>query len=156
MMLRKFGTLSLFLWCLTAPFLNAQTYSVVYSFQGSPDGAYPSVKLIFDRAGNLYGTTSQGGTSNAGTIFKIDTSSEETVLYSFTGGTDGGAPSSDLILDANGNIYGTTLSGGALGQGTAFQLGTDGINGVIHYFGARKDGDSPAAALAWDASGNLY
>jgi uncharacterized repeat protein (TIGR03803 family) len=94
--------------------------TVLYSFTG-PDGAYPIGALVRDAAGNLYGTTEVGGnlsdcsSSNGpgcGVVFKIDPSGKETVLYSFTGGADGKYPTSSLVLDSAGNLYGTTIMGG--------------------------------------------
>jgi uncharacterized repeat protein (TIGR03803 family) len=78
--------------------------------------------VIRDTAGNLYGTTIGGGASGHGTIFKLDASGKETVLYSFAGGTDAAAPDADLLRDAAGNLYGTTIAGGASGAGTVFKL----------------------------------
>jgi len=98
------------------------TESVLYSFSGAPDGANPTAGLIQDAAGNLYGTTSAGGASGFGTVFKLDTTGKETVLYSFTGGTDGATPFAGLIRDAAGNFYGTAYGGGASGIGTVFKL----------------------------------
>src|SRR5271157_5755669 len=95
---------------------QAQTYteSVLYSFTGYPgDGAIPYAGLVRDAQGNLYGTTSGGGASSAGTVFKVDTTGKETVLYSFTvGGQDGVLPYAGLVRDAQGNLYGTTSYGG--------------------------------------------
>lgn len=91
--------------------------SVIYAFQGTPtDGAGPVGPLVFDQAGNLYGATSGGGASNWGTVFKLVPSSggqwNEVILYQFTGGADGANPSSGVIMDAAGNLYGTTTNGG--------------------------------------------
>jgi len=77
---------------------------------------------VLDAQGNLYGTTNRGGASYYGTVFKLDTAGKETVLYSFTGGADGGYPYAGLVLDAQGNLYGTTYGGGAAGFGTVFKL----------------------------------
>src|SRR6185369_11820998 len=91
--------------------------TVLYRFQGGGDGANPLAGLLMDGAGNLFGTTSQGGgcLNVCGTIFMIDTFNNESVLYSFTGGGDGGNPTSSLVMDAKGNLYGTTSLGGAGG-----------------------------------------
>jgi uncharacterized repeat protein (TIGR03803 family) len=70
--------------------------------------------------GNLYGTTSEGGGSGAGTVFKLDATGKESVLYSFTGGADGGSPRADLMMDKSGNLYGT--AGGGIGYGVVFKL----------------------------------
>ena len=88
--------------------------TVVHSFAGGADGATPFAALITDTAGNLYGTTASGGAGGVGTVFQMDTAGNETVLYSFTYGEDGGVPVSAMIRDAAGNIYGTTENGGAL------------------------------------------
>src|SRR6478672_10353129 len=94
---------------------SGASFATLYLFNGSPDGRYPN-GLIRDTAGNLYGTTAAGGSSTncpwgCGTIFKLDTTGIETVLYSFAGGRDGEIPSA-LVLDAAGNLYGTTDDGG--------------------------------------------
>jgi len=81
--------------------------TVLYSFTGGADGANPTAGVIRDSAGNLYGTTYQGGASNAGAVYKVDTSGNATVLHSFTG-ADGGQTSSGVIRDSAGNLYGTT------------------------------------------------
>ena len=81
---------------------------MLYSFTGGTDGGIPWVVLIRDSAGNLYGTTASGGASNAGVVFKLDTAGNETVLYSFTGGADGGTPYTGVILGPDGNLYGTS------------------------------------------------
>lgn len=90
------------------------TETILHSFAGgTTDGAQPDAGLIMDSAGNLYGTTADGGTYGAGTVFKISANGTETVLYSFAGGTtDGAQPEAGLIMDSTGNLYGTTRSGG--------------------------------------------
>ena len=117
------------------------------------DGAGPAGGVAFDRAGNLFGTTSGGGLFNAGTVFKLSRDGQEQVLYSFTGGADGGYPGSGVVLDAAGNVYGTTSFGGASGQGVVYQiqegvekvlLGFDGVNG------------SEPNSITRDAQGNIY
>ncbi len=95
--------------------------TVLYSFLGGADGAYPRAGLILDAAGNLYGTTSAGGSADAGVVFKIDATGRETVLYTFTGGADGREPLAGLILDPAGNLYGSTDQGGT--QNDANPLG---------------------------------
>ena len=99
--------------------------TVLYSFTGGTkgDGANPEAGLVQDTHGNLYGTTISGGAHGYGTVFEVDTTGKETVLYSFTGANgDGGAPRAGLVLDMQGNLYGTTTGGGASGAGTVFQL----------------------------------
>ena len=140
------------------PGAQAQTYTVLYRFKGSPtDGAHPEYgHLIADSAGNLYGTTEGGGASNAGVVFKVDLKTVETVLYSFTGGADGANPYSGLIRDSAGNFYGTTKSGGASNAGVVFKLDTAGTETVLHSFTGGADGANPYAGLIRDSAGNLY
>lgn len=96
--------------------------SVVYTFQGGRDGASPSGSLTMDSAGNLYGTTSSGGDAhNDGTVFKLTPSGIETILHRFNN-TDGSNPNAGVILDSQGNLYGTTTYGGAFGEGVVFQI----------------------------------
>jgi uncharacterized repeat protein (TIGR03803 family) len=86
---------------------------VVHNFTGGRDGWYPNGDLIHDAAGNLYGTANNGGGSNkAGTVFKLDPTGAESILYAFTGKSDGAAPASPLFRDPAGNFYGTTYQGG--------------------------------------------
>jgi uncharacterized repeat protein (TIGR03803 family) len=93
----------------------------LYDFAGSPDGCFSKGGLVQDTAGNLYGTTQLGGLYDAGTVFKLDTTNQLTVLYSFTGGTDGAYPKTPVTLDQSGTIYGTEESGG-VGFGTVFKV----------------------------------
>ena len=96
--------------------------TVLHSFAGGTDGASPYAGLILDTAGNLYGTTVYGGTSNRGTVFKLDQNGNETVLHSFSY-ADGAYPYGGLIRDSAGHLFGTTTYGGAGdGSGTAFEL----------------------------------
>jgi uncharacterized repeat protein (TIGR03803 family) len=131
--------------------------TVLYSFTGGADGSEPFAGLVRDAAGNLYGTTASGGTSpfGNGVVFKLDTTGKETVLYTFTGGADGGEPFAALVKDAAGNLYGTTIAGGAFGQGTVFKLDTTGKETVLHSFDG-SDGAYPSEDLTRDAAGNLY
>jgi uncharacterized repeat protein (TIGR03803 family) len=141
--------------------------NALYSFAGGGDPKFPYAGLVFDKAGNLYGTTELGGSNNQGTVFKMTPTSNggwtETVLYNFTGGTDGGQPYASLVLDAAGNLYGTTNFGGSancnLGCGTVFKLtpGSGGWNETVLYtFSGGSDGREPYARLRFDAAGNLY
>jgi uncharacterized repeat protein (TIGR03803 family) len=139
--------------------------TVLHSFAGYPtDGANPIGALIMDKAGNLYGTTPFGGAGTCnvvapgcGTVFKLDTSGNETVLHSFTGGDGANPYYGALIMDTAGNLYGTTLSGGASGGGTVFKLDASGNETVLHSFpGYPGDGESLWGGLIMDATGNLY
>lgn len=107
---------------LFAGLLQAQTLSVLHPFTGGEVGADPLVGVSIDKAGNLYGTTSGGGSSNDGTVFEFSPSGTHTILYTFTGGADGAEPGSDLILDKQGNLYGTTIGGGTLGLGVVYKV----------------------------------
>ena len=133
--------------------------TVLYSFTGGADGESPRGSLLRDAPGNLYGHTKSGGNYGYGTLFKLDTTDQETVLYSFTGGTDGNWPG-NFVRDAQGNLYGTTQYGGAYGEGTVFKLtpNPDGTwsETVLHSFtGTGGDGVTPDG-LVQDAFGNLY
>ena len=96
--------------------------TILYNFTGGADGAGPMAGVVMDSAGNLYGTTFSGGSANAGTVFKLDTSGEETILHSFTGIKDGENPYAGIVMDKVGNLYGATPTGGAGGQGTVFKI----------------------------------
>ena len=132
------------------------TESVLYTFTGGADGEYPNGGLIRDSAGNLYGTTSFGGTG-FGTVFKLDPAGVETVLYNFTGGLDGTLPQGNLVRDSNGNFFGITNSGGIHGYGTIYKLDKNGKHTVLYRFKGRlTDGNNPIVGLVRDAAGNLY
>jgi uncharacterized repeat protein (TIGR03803 family) len=139
------------------PRAQAQTFKVVYNFTGGTDGGNPLDGFIADSAGNLYATTNAGGTSGNGTVFKISKSAEESVMYSFAGGTDGANPQGGLIIDKAGNLYGTTNAGGGVEDaGTVFEITAAGEEEVLYTFPAGKNGAFPEAGLAVDAEGNLY
>jgi len=141
---------------------------VLHSFPGGKDGASPLAGLIRDANGNVYGTIIGGGgtgcfdSHGCGVVFKVNSSDKETRLHTFSGGSDGGNPQSDLIRDANGNIYGTTTSGGdascdaPYGCGVAFKLNPKGVYSVLHTFTGGTDGANPPAGLIRDASGDFY
>ena len=138
---------------------------VLYSFTGGADGAQPHQALIFDQAGNLYGTTFYGGTYGAGTVYRLSPNGDgtwnQTVLYSFTGGADGGYTDwGRLAFDAAGNLYGVTVFAGQYGQGTLFKLAPnpDGTwtESVLHQFTGGEDGSMPRTTPFLDTAGNLY
>jgi uncharacterized repeat protein (TIGR03803 family) len=135
---------------------QGQTFTVLHSFAGGTDGAYPFASLTRDGAGNLYGTTSLGGPSNSGTVFKVDKTDKESVLYSFTGGADGGGLTAGLIRDAAGNFYGTTRQDSVSGNGTVFKLDKTGKELVLYRFTGTTDGSIPEAGLIRDPAGNFY
>jgi uncharacterized repeat protein (TIGR03803 family) len=154
--------------------VDAMGEKILHSFAGPPggggDGAYSGQGVIRDAAGNLFGVTGAGGTYGAGVVYKVDSSANETLLYSFTGGLDGGGPYSALLEDAEGNLYGTTQAGGNLncagesGCGVVFELSPQqGVNWketVLYTFCSLPnctDGEQPLAGpLVRDAAGNLY
>ncbi len=151
-----------------APGAWAQSkFKTLHQFTGGKGGSVPAASLVFDQAGNLYGTTQYGGTQGLGVVFKMtpstDGSWKEKVLHEFTGGDDGSNPSAGLIFGQTGNLYGTTASGGAHGGGVVFQLApnTKGswTESVLYSFCSLRncgDGASPLAGLIFDAAGNLY
>jgi uncharacterized repeat protein (TIGR03803 family) len=142
------------------------TYQALYNFcpnSGCSDGSYPTSGVIFDRAGNLYGTTFSGGAYNGGTVFELTRNKgtwTEKVLHSFTGGNDGIGPEAGLVIDANGHLYGTTFFGGLYHGGMVFELIPN--NGTwtekaLHWFKeSGKGGSNPDASLVLDKSGNVY
>jgi uncharacterized repeat protein (TIGR03803 family) len=153
-----------------SPTAVAQTFKVLYKFRSYPDGNTPLGGLLMDAAGNLYGTTKYGGSHEGcpgkwqcGTVFKLDTNGVETVLYDFTG-PDGANPTSNLIMDAKGNLYGTTEFGGDTsncagisyaGCGVVFKLsGTK--ETVLYRFTGGGDGAWPLAGVIMDGAGALY
>jgi uncharacterized repeat protein (TIGR03803 family) len=149
---------------------QAQSESVLYNFCSAgtscPDGEGSSSSLIADAAGNFYGTTQFGGTGSGyghGTVFEISPNANgswtETVLYAFTGGAHGGNPVSPVMLDSQGNLYGTAQNGGASNYGVVFMLSQAGqswTETVLHSFSGEKDGINPTSGLIMDSSGNLY
>jgi len=135
------------------------TYSLLYSFQCSPDGEYPEAGLVRDTSGNLYGTTYEGGQFGYGTVVEVTPSGTETVLHSFAGApSDGENPSvASLALDPAGNLYGTTPSGGEFGAGVVFKwTATTGGEPILYNFTGGTDGGGPLGGLARDGAGNLY
>lgn len=140
------------------------TETVLHSFgDGTTDGRTPYAGLVRDKAGNLCGTTYEGGgigcIDGCGTVFKVDTTGTETVLHSFAGGTtDGCFPYAGLLLDKAGNLYGTTQACGASSSGTVFRLSKSGKETILHNFaGGTADGANPLyASLLTDTKGALY
>jgi uncharacterized repeat protein (TIGR03803 family) len=132
---------------------------VLYTFrEKNKGGVNPQAGLVRDMTGTLYGTTYSGGTFGQGTVFEVDRDGRESVLYSFTGyPSDGGGPQGGLIMDAKGNLYGTTSAGGTSTWGTVFMVDQAGKETVLHNFGgAPNDGGQPSAGLIFDEDGNLY
>ena len=132
--------------------------TVIHNFAvANNDGSFPEDGVIIDSQGNLYGTTLYGGSANFGTVFKISPAGSETILHSFTGGSDGIRPYGPLLRDKNGNLYGTTAVGGAYSYGTIYQLTPNGNETILHYFNPdQHDGAGPVTGLTTDKQGNLY
>jgi uncharacterized repeat protein (TIGR03803 family) len=130
--------------------------TVLHNFTGGADGGLPYGGVIRDSKGNLYGTAEVGGASGAGVVFKVDKFGNETVLYSFTGGADGGYPLAGVIQDSAGNSYGTTNGGGASGAGVVFKVDKAGNETVLYAFTGGADGGFPVGGLIRDSAGNSY
>lgn len=139
-------------------FAQAQTEIILYNFGSFPlDGGGPRAGVVLDKKGNLYGTTEGGGTYDGGTVFKLTPSGVETILHSFGGDSEDGAfPFAGVILDAQGNLYGTTASGGAYNRGTVFKVTPSGQETILLTFGGSVFGSNPWAGLIFDKHGNLY
>ncbi len=141
------------------PFGGGWVESVIHSFNGY-DGALPFSGVIFDRGGNLYGTTESGGRSSFGTVFQLTPSGSdwaENILYAFQGEEDGMTPEGGLIFDGTGNLYGTTAAGGfGGGAGTVFELTPSGGGwnfSVLHSFAGVA---GSLGSLSMDTAGNIY
>ncbi len=140
------------------------TETVLHSFAGGPhDGTDTGYgPLVFDHAGNIYGTTLGGGASSQGTVFEMSPSGGgwvEKLIYSFQGEPDGAQPVSGVVFDAAGNLYGTTVTGGNNRQGTVFELtpaGSGWTESVLYRFTDGPEGYGPFAGVVVDGSGNLY
>ena len=138
--------------------------TVLYSFVGEPDGMAPTGPVSWDSQNNAYGTTSQGGTANLGSVYQLTKTVNgwtETPIHTFTGKPDGDSPNDGVIVDANGNLYGTTSLGGQYGYGTVYKLSY--VNGnwtetILYNFQNSNlcDGELPLGGLTMDSSGNLY
>jgi uncharacterized repeat protein (TIGR03803 family) len=147
---------------------GAWTESILYSFAGASDGAYPEAGLIFGSNGALYGTTYQGGPAGLGTVFELapPASSSEawtlTTLYSFQGGTDGAYPFAGLVFGSTGALYGTTINGGTSGNGTVFELAPPSSAGglwsesILYNFAGGSDGSIPYAGVVFGPGGALF
>ena len=147
---------------------SAAQYQVLHQFNGSSgDGAIPHAGLLEDATGNFYGTTFSGGGGNGcsggsgcGTVFELASDGTETVLYRFTGGSDGANPSAELIKGKHGVFYSTTVTGGTGaacggGCGTVFKVTLGGTEQVVYSFQGGSDGATPTGIVA-DSAGNLY
>jgi uncharacterized repeat protein (TIGR03803 family) len=132
---------------------------VIHPFTGVPsDGNYPGYGALIDHNGNLYGTTGSGGAADAGTVYKVDRNGKYTVLYSFSGKSDGCEPLGRLAADENGNLYGAASACGDFNQGTVFRLNSTGSLTVLYSFGvdASTSANGPFGGVVRDRKGNLY
>jgi uncharacterized repeat protein (TIGR03803 family) len=150
--------------------LEPRSFGYLYRFSDLSIGALPNSGFAMDREGNLYGTTQYGGANGCGTgwgcgtVFKLTPKGELTVLYSFAGAPDGESPNGGLVLDSEGNVYGTTAGGGAINRycaagsscGTVFKVAPSGAETILYTFQGGNDGGNPVAGLVIDKRGNLY
>ncbi|MGD0191871.1 MAG: choice-of-anchor tandem repeat GloVer-containing protein [Rhizomicrobium sp.] len=153
--------LAVFLLSLLQP-AHASTFTVIYTFHGGNDGFNPTGRITYDKAGNLYGTTRNGGDDckspsglDCGTAWALAPDGTKTVLYSFGAHPRHGRSPSGLIRDDLGNLYGMTAAGGSKNDGTVFAIASSGRQSVLHSFSG-QDGISPYGDLAQDTAGNLY
>ena len=139
----------------------AWSEAVLYRFQGNSDGFYPAGDLAFDKSGNVYGTTTQGGAVGPGTIYELKNSNgnwAESILYSFTGQNDGGNPYSGVTLGTEGEMYTSALAGGENNGGSVVELGLskgDWTETTLHDFYPASEGIFPQAGLILEKSGKL-
>jgi uncharacterized repeat protein (TIGR03803 family) len=139
-------------------------FRTLYAFRGQPDAGFPYGALRFDKAGNLFGTSYYDGANDLGAVYELTLRHgtwHERVLYSFTGGTDGASPISNVVFDAAGNLYGTTSEGGVgCGCGTIFELARGGngtwTESVVHRFGGSPDAAFPYNGMVADGVGNFF
>lgn len=148
---------------------SAASFKVIHSFNSATDGVIPDGTMIFDQGGNLYGTTVGGGPNGGGTVFELSPDGNgnwnETILYSFTGGSDGEEPVAGVVMDGEGNLYGTTQQGAihnsncSTGCGVVYEL-SPGASGwsfkVLYSFTGVPDGAFPNSELVMDSAGNLF
>ena len=137
--------------------MDAKGHTIIlYSFQGGSDGRRPLSNVISDKAGNLYGVTEEGGTYDAGTVYRLAPDGTETLLHDFTGGSDGANSDAGLVMDKSGNLFGTTPVGGPQQAGVAFEISANGTFSVLHNFTNGSDGGFPEDSLLLDKRGNLF
>jgi uncharacterized repeat protein (TIGR03803 family) len=135
------------------------TFTNLYKFSGGNDGGFPYANLVQGKDGNFYGTTYNGGTNSLGNVFQLTPGGQFNVLYSFTGGSDGGFPYAGLVQGSDGNLYGTTYLGGTYGFGTVFEITTGGnLTPLLSFTGAGGlyPGAHPQAPLVQGTDGNFY
>ena len=150
---------------LTPDSLGGYTESIIYSFTGGSGGQNPRTNLTMDNVGDIYGTSYYGGGNNEGIVFELIPNGSgfvETTIYNFIGGADGANPSSALIMDASGDLFGAAFGGGSGGYGTVFELTANGNGGytesTVYTFSGGSDGANPQdlAGMVLDTAGDLY
>jgi uncharacterized repeat protein (TIGR03803 family) len=150
---------------LVSPAAPATQESILYKFTGGYDAGIPFSGMVFDARGNLYGTTTYGGTNVFyGAVFELTLVNgkwKQHILYSFKGGKDGSYPQAGVVFDSAGNLYGTTSYGGTYGYGIVFKLtSTNGKwkESVLYVFkgSSKNDGEYPWGGVILDKLGNLY
>ena len=138
------------------------TKTTLYNFTGESDGSFPTSGVVIDRFGVLYGAALGNGLENYGTIYELTPSGSGwtfSIIYTFHNGSDGAYPYGGLVMDAEGNLYGTTSEGGSGGGGTVFELSPSGGGwslSVISSLARGLNGGGPQGTLAFDSAGNLY
>ncbi|MBZ5570282.1 MAG: hypothetical protein LAO09_00200 [Acidobacteriia bacterium] len=154
---RVSATIFLLVLAVTVPSAQGQNFTALHEFNGTNDGANPEAKLLRDAAGNFYGTTFAGGSNGEGTVYKIDSTGTESVLFTFTATVSGGFPASSLIQDQAGNLYGTADEGPG-GAGVVFKISPEGEETILFAFqgGLGRNARVPSGGLLMDKSGNLY
>ncbi len=138
---------------------TAGNETVLHSFGNSSDGVNPTQGLVMDKVGSLYGTTNGGGSSYYGTIFKLDSAGNETILHNFAGGSsDGAYPDyGHLTMDKAGNLYGLAAGSRSIAKGVLYELSKKGTFTILHSFaGGKSDGCTPLGTVAMDKAGNFY
>jgi uncharacterized repeat protein (TIGR03803 family) len=148
-----------------SPSQGKRTFTTLYAFKDQPDGSSPYGGVVFDKSGNLFGTTYYAGANELGTVYKLTHSGAawtESVLYSFKGGMDGASPISGLVADSAGNFYGTTSEGGAssCGCGVIFKM-THGASGkwtesVVYRFPGTPSPGFAYNGMVNGSAGNFY
>jgi uncharacterized repeat protein (TIGR03803 family) len=132
------------------------TYTLLYTFTGSEDGAQPYGGLVQGTDGNFYGTTILAGTYNGGTMFKIDSSGNFTVLHSFNPSSEGYSPNGNLVQGTDGDFYGLNQGGGTDSLGTVFKANASGDMTTLYNFTGLADGSNPVSGLIQGTDGNFY
>ncbi|HEX3667249.1 MAG TPA: choice-of-anchor tandem repeat GloVer-containing protein [Rhizomicrobium sp.] len=146
-----------------APSNGTWTETILYTFQGGSDGGAPYSGMVFDKAGNLYGTASAAGSAGCGqgcgTVFELSPSQSGwtyKVIYSFSGGNDGGQPTAGLVLDESGNLYGAAESFGAKGGGTIFELSPSQSGWSFNLLASPSGSGGPVVALTLGSNNTIY